>query len=114
MESFVERLFRETYRLDEVPDPPGFSPYPLRPSELINLSSPLVELVHDNGNDPESLDGDLCALLRDTPRDHRLLETAASTPSLIAEASDGLDLDTPQVAQDFTNLNGGGSDTGIR
>lgn len=116
MESLVERLFRETYELDEIPDPYGGSPYPLRPSELLNLSSPLVEAVHESGCNPEYSDSELYDWLQDTSHDHSsgLLEATAPAPLLVTETSHDSDLETSQVSQNLTNPNGDNQDEGIR
>ena len=116
MESLVERLFRETYGLEDIPDPRGGTPYPIHPAELLNLSSPLVELVQESGGYPEWFDDDLYAQLQDTPHNHYpgLLAASAPTLSLIAEASQGSELDTPQSFQDSTDPGSGNSDEGIR
>lgn len=103
MESLVERLFRETYELDEIPDLRGDTPSPLRPSELLSLSSPLVEIVHESGGDPELLDRDLYAQLQHTPHEYFSGIPVATTPNSSPHNSD---LDRPQASQDTTNLGG--------
>jgi len=111
MESLVERLFRETYELVEIPDPPyGGSPHPMCPSQLLSLSSPLVETVPEGGNDPERFDPDAYAWLQHTPHDYfpGLLEATGRSPP-----PHDLDLDTTQVLQDSTNPSGGNPDRSV-
>jgi hypothetical protein len=114
MESLVERLFRETYELDEIPDPHGGSPYPLRTPELIPQSSPLVELAHRS--DPEWLEWDTNPLLWATPRDYSSGPPEATPPALplVTQASCDSDPHSPQILRGSVSPSASGMDGGIR
>lgn len=112
MESLMERLFRETYELDEIPDPHRGSPYPLRPPELLSHSSPLAEPAH--GSDPDWFEWDIYAWLWGTPHDYSSGLLEAPALSLITEASHDSDLHTPQELQGPTNHDANNPNRGIR
>jgi len=111
MESLVERLFRETYELHEIPDPRGGSPYPMRPSELLPLSSPLVKTVSEGGDDPEWPDHDVYAWLQYTSHVYfsGLLEDVGPSPSLHDS-----DPDTSQALQVSADPGSDNPDGGTR
>lgn len=117
MESFVERLFRETYELDDIPDPCVGSPYPLPPSELLSLSSPLLELVREGGGDLGWFD---CANIhtwsQGIPHDcpPGLFEVATLTPSFIAKAARDPGPAMPHTSREPANPGGGNLGRGMR
>ena len=112
----MERLFRETYELADIPDPRVGSPYPVPPSELLNLSSPLVELLHEGGGNLGWFDGDLHTwsqgVLHNCPPG--LFEAAALTPSFIARAAYDPYLDIPHTSREPTNSGGDNLGRGMR
>lgn len=115
MESFVERLFRETYELDDIPDPRVGSPYPVPPSELLSLSSPLVEPAHEGGGNLGWFDCDLHTWSQGTQCDcpPGLFEAAALTTSFIARAAHDPHLDMPNTSREPTNPGDNDLDRGM-